>query len=393
MTSITIFNEKIKDSITMSNTLDNIEAIILKYERMFKILLRKRSWLLKLSRKLCPTSKILFLKEDLYLYLLRNNLYIKNTTIRKLIKPEILKAPEFRVYCLYLNHIIQLVISIMKIQILSKSIGLEHPSVKRVIEIAEDIMNKNKILNAETLYNVAKKGLKLPRNGLLFIIQFLINKKIAPNYQIGSPEFDLDETIQHNPLNIYNKSLSYKDIFGIQRKKQKRKIVMILDSSGSMYGKLLLNAALTTSVLAYNMEKESYGIVLFNSTAMVLKKIDEKKPVITIIDEILDSEAVGFTNINIGLEKGLKELNKIKEKTRHKFGILITDGNYNRGKNPIDLVKKYPKLHVIGIPAENDADRGIDTCREIARVGKGKFFAVHNYKEIPRALIELLSQV
>ncbi|MBY8981156.1 MAG: VWA domain-containing protein, partial [Candidatus Lokiarchaeota archaeon] len=218
-------------------------------------------------------------------------------------------------------------------------------------------------------------------------------KKVAPSYQIGSPEFDLDETIQHNPLNIYKKSLTYKDIFGIQRKKKKRKIVMILDTSGSMYGKLLLNAALTTSVMAYNMEKESYGIVLFNSTAMVLKKIDKKKPVIKIIDEILDSEAVGFTNIHIGLEKGLKELNKIKEKTRHKSGILITDGNYNRGKNPLDLAKKFPKLHVIGIPAENDAERGIDTCREIAQVGQGKFFAVNNYKEIPRALIELLSQI
>jgi len=218
-------------------------------------------------------------------------------------------------------------------------------------------------------------------------------KKVTPSYQIGTPEFDLDETIQHNPLNIYKNSLTYKDIFGIQRKKQKRKIVMILDTSGSMYGKLLLNAALTTSVLAYNMEKESYGIVLFNSTAMVLKKIDKKKPIITIIDEILDSEAVGFTNITIGLEKGLQELNKIKEKTRHKSGILITDGNYNRGKIPYDLAKKYPKLHVIGIPAENDAERGIDTCREIARVGRGKFFAVNNYKEIPRALIELLSQI
>lgn len=218
-------------------------------------------------------------------------------------------------------------------------------------------------------------------------------KKTIPYYHIGMPEFDLDETIQHNPLNIYKKSLTYKDIYGIRRQRQKRKIVLILDTSGSMYGKLLLNAALTTSVLAYNMEKEEYGIVLFNSTAMVLKKIDEKKPIISIIDDILDSEAVGFTNIHIGLEKGLKELDKIKERTRNKFGILISDGNYNRGNNPIDLAKKYPKLHVIGIPAENDAARGIDMCREIAKAGQGKFFAVNNYREIPRALIELLSQI
>jgi len=66
----------------------------------------------------------------------------------------------------------------MKIQIISEPIGIDHPSVKRVLEIAEEIMGKNKVLNIENLYNLAKKQLKIPRNGLLSIIQFLINKKL-----------------------------------------------------------------------------------------------------------------------------------------------------------------------------------------------------------------------
>jgi len=217
-------------------------------------------------------------------------------------------------------------------------------------------------------------------------------KKAVPFYKIGMPEFSLDETIQHNPLKIYEKSLSYKDIYGVVRKRQKRKVVLILDTSGSMYGRLLLNAALTSSVLAYNLEKEDYAIVLFNSTAMILKSINQKNPVIKIIDEILDSEAVGFTNIQIGLEKGLKELNKTRENRKSRFGILISDGNFNRGGDPVEIAKKYPKLHVIGMPAENDATQGIKTCQEIAKAGRGKFYAVNDYKEIPRALIELLSQ-
>ena len=235
--------------------------------------------------------------------------------------------------------------------------------------------------------SIVKLSLKITSKGIRG--QF---KRINPLYRIGMPEFSLDETVQHNPLKIYNKNLNYKDIYGIERKRQKRKVVLILDTSGSMYGRLLLNAALTTSVLAYNMEKEDYAIVLFNSTSMILKKISQKKPVIKIIDDILDSEAVGFTNIYLGLEKGLKELNKVREKRKNRFGILITDGNFNRGENPVSLAKKYPKLHVIGMPAENDADRGIDTCRDIAQAGRGKFYAVKDYKEIPRALIELLSQ-
>ncbi|MFW9902234.1 MAG: VWA domain-containing protein [Candidatus Thorarchaeota archaeon] len=235
--------------------------------------------------------------------------------------------------------------------------------------------------------SILKLSLKITSKGIRG--QF---KKTVPYYQMGMPEFSMDETIQHNPLKIFEKSLNYQDIFGIERKRQKRKVVLVLDTSGSMYGRLLLNAALTASVLAYNMEKEDFAIVLFNSTAMVMKKINQKRPIISIIDDILDSEAVGFTNIYIGLEKGLKELNKIKEKRKSRFGILITDGNYNRGDNPVTLAKKFPTLHVIGMPSENDADQGINTCREIAKAGRGKFYAVNDYKEIPRALIELLSQ-
>ena len=235
--------------------------------------------------------------------------------------------------------------------------------------------------------SIIKLSLKITSKGIRG--QF---KRTIPFYQMGIPEFSLDETIQHNPLKIYNNNLNYQDIYGIERKRQKRKVVLILDTSGSMYGRLLLNAALTTSVLAYNMEKEDFGIILFNSSAMILKEINKKKPIISIIDDILDSEAVGFTNIFLGLEKGLKELNKIREVKKDPFAILITDGNYNRGQNPVELAKRFPKLHVIAMPADNDADQGIHTCREIAQAGRGKFYPINEYKEIPRALINLLTQ-
>lgn len=61
------------------------------------------------------------------------------------------------------------------------SIGLEHPSVKQVIEIAEEILDENKILNIDTLYYRAKKRLKIPSKGLKAIIQILINNKILVN--------------------------------------------------------------------------------------------------------------------------------------------------------------------------------------------------------------------
>jgi len=187
--------------------LEEINMSVLQNNRRIETINKRSYQFYRLSIKLRAISFLFVFNDILYLYLLRSNLYrilnrsIEVTNVRKSIKLEILKAPEFQEYCVEFNHIIQLVISIMETKILSKPMGLKHPNVKRVIEIAEEIMSKNKVLNIETLYNVAKKSLKLPRNGLLFIIQFLINKKIL----IEGSKFSR-ETVLSNPTRrgIYN---------------------------------------------------------------------------------------------------------------------------------------------------------------------------------------------
>ena len=85
--------------------------------------------------------------------------------------------------------------------ILKGPYGLEHPSVKSVIEIAEEILDQNKFLNTDLLYNKAKRRLKLPRKGLLTIIQLLLNKKIL----VEGSKFT-KESVLSNPFrkNIYN---------------------------------------------------------------------------------------------------------------------------------------------------------------------------------------------
>lgn len=189
------------------NTFEKINVLILQNNRRIEIINKRSYQFFRLSKMLRNISILFVFNDSSYLYLLRSNLYrilsrsVKVTNNWKLRKLEILKTPAFQEYCVDFKLIIQLVTSIMETKILSKSIGLEHPNVKSVIEIAEEIMSKNKVLNIETLYNVAKKSLKLPRNGLLFIIQFLLNKKIL----IEGSKFSR-ETVLSNPTRrgLYN---------------------------------------------------------------------------------------------------------------------------------------------------------------------------------------------
>lgn len=46
------------------------------------------------------------------------------------------------------------------------------------MEIAKELLSKNKALDIDLLYTIAKRRLNLPRKGLISIIQYLLNKKI-----------------------------------------------------------------------------------------------------------------------------------------------------------------------------------------------------------------------
>ena len=202
-------------------------------------------------------------------------------------------------------------------------------------------------------------------------------------FEYQSFEFDVEETLE----NVIGKDIiSNEDIVTIMRERRKKNGVLILDTSGSMYGDKIINAALAAAVLAYHMKKDRYSVVAFNNVATILKHIDEKSDVLKMIDAILETEPSGYTNLSDALHKGLTELRKIKDS--RKWAILITDGCYNKGEDPLSLAAKYPKLHIIQIPSEQKWCSRV--CRSLATKGKGKLVSVKEYKEIPMALIKLL---
>ena len=83
----------------------------------------------------------------------------------------------------------------MRYNIIKASEVLENPSFQGVLEIAKEIINQNKVLNTEMLYNIAKKKLNIPRKGLLSIIQTLLNRKIL----VEGSKYTRD-TVMKNPF-------------------------------------------------------------------------------------------------------------------------------------------------------------------------------------------------
>lgn len=82
------------------DTLELIEALIIMYNKITTKKNKQKLNLLYFHQKINKRIKLSFLKDDLQLYLLRNLLYrilnkcITQSNIRKLVKMEILRAPE-----------------------------------------------------------------------------------------------------------------------------------------------------------------------------------------------------------------------------------------------------------------------------------------------------------
>ncbi|MHA1712752.1 MAG: vWA domain-containing protein, partial [Candidatus Ranarchaeia archaeon] len=163
--------------------------------------------------------------------------------------------------------------------------------------------------------------------------------------------------------------LTNDDILSIRRQPRAKAAILLLDTSGSMYGDKLPTAAITASVIAHHLRNDYYSIITFNRDATALKSfkqrtVDPEK----LADSLLDLQPAGYTNIAAALRAAQKQLNYLRKipggigpSPLDTWTILITDGFTNRGPNPEPLAKKMPILHVIQTPPPtNNSQREVE---------------------------------
>jgi len=237
--------------------------------------------------------------------------------------------------------------------------------------------NYRKIYRRLARKSILKSSYRVVGRGLKGELQ------IKREYEPGMTDFDMDMLIEKYLLNKY---IQYSDIVAVERRSRENIGVLMFDTSGSLYGEKFRNAAMAVAILAYHLAKEKYAVILFNTEATVIKRMDEKIKTNELIDRVLESEPAGYTNLSDALKKGLTELKK--EKRTEKFGVLITDGCFNRGDDPRIYAKNYFNLHVLGLPTEKEW--GNVVCRDLARIGKGRYLSVKSMNQIPRILMKIL---
>jgi hypothetical protein len=202
--------------------------------------------------------------------------------------------------------------------------------------------------------------------------------KLVPGFSDGA-EIELDcslEKYTEQPeLGILDNLVSY------IRQREKKAFVMMFDHSYSMKGMKIILAAITAAAIAQHFKKD-YAVLAFCNKITVLKAIDESTGPEELLERLFALELCGDTDIHLALETGLELANRFERK----MGLILTDGAWNRGGDPMNAAVRFDKLSVIGFPP---AKR--EKIRQLAIKGEGNFSFVEDETEIACAILECLN--
>lgn len=195
---------------------------------------------------------------------------------------------------------------------------------------------------------------------------------------IDGADIDLDQSLENHAEAPERGILD--NLVSRVRHKEKKAFVMMLDYSFSMKDKIIL-AAITAAAIAQHFKKD-YSILAFNRGVGVLKDVNELAGPEKVLHRLFALRSYGETNIRMVLEAGLTHIAQFERKE----GLILTDGDWNRGGDPFAAAARFDKLSVIGFPFVN-----YEKIRQLSLHGKGSFSIVEDENEIVGAIIQCLT--
>lgn len=177
----------------------------------------------------------------------------------------------------------------------------------------------------------------------------------------------------------------YSDFRVVERTRRPRAFAVMLDESRSMRGSKSVAAALVAAVLLLNLEADDeYAVTGFAEKARVIRSMGQRHIRERTLQDILDMRPAGCTDVAAGLESGLAQLSKVG--TSQRIGILVSDGWLNTGHDPMPMVRRFQRLHVIELPGGDHK-----VCADIATAGRGVITLVRELSQVPVAVRQCLA--
>lgn len=201
-------------------------------------------------------------------------------------------------------------------------------------------------------------------------------------YNFRSDDIDIDRTVEslvEHPVPLYS------DIWVHDRIPRRRSVVLLLDVSGSMRGRRLLEAATAAAAASVALEHDELAVVAFAGDVTVLRQGDQPLATGELARRVMRLRPIGLTDIQAGLTAGVGQLGRMRSASP--IGVIMTDGVHNLGADPRGIAGRFGRLNVL---ATTSSPWRLELCRQLAAAGSGTCETYRSLDDLPVAMSRLL---
>ncbi len=166
--------------------------------------------------------------------------------------------------------------------------------------------------------------------------------------------------------------------------------VVLVDASGSVAGRRIATALVTTAAVAARMRPDDeLAVVAFWSQAVVLRPIRSIAATTDLVGALLTLRGGGTTDLALALRTGLRQAGTARARRREV--LLLTDGIATAGPDPVAVAASSAaagaRLHVLGL---SDEDPSYRACTQLAGAGGGRYAELLRASDAPSAVAAVL---
>ncbi len=195
-------------------------------------------------------------------------------------------------------------------------------------------------------------------------------------------DLDLDGSLDAVFLARAGRTAVAPDLFAQVWRRPRTSVCLIVDTSGSMSGAGIATAALAAAAIALRARTD-FSVVVVRDRALILRDHGSNRSIEAVIDDLLTLRSYGWTNLGAGLCAARAQL--ARAVGSHRIAILLSDGDSNRGADPLPLARRLETLHVVSTAGTGSA------CRALASAGHGRAVCIEAPHDIVPALGALLA--
>jgi hypothetical protein len=183
--------------------------------------------------------------------------------------------------------------------------------------------------------------------------------------------------------------LRYELIRAQRKRRARRAFAVIADKSSSLMDWIHL-VAVGTGMMAYAAQWDLVSVLVFDKEIEFLKRFHEAKDLGRVIEQIVDMDSGGATDLFKPLEATRKEFAHIPLFTERR-AILVSDCIPTMGKDPLAMASQFESLNIFFFPHQDGMGQA-GLIREFQRLPNVRIFPVNRHEDFIHGIYEVFTQ-